>query len=134
MARTWPENVRELGDKISALSLVEFKELSHYLSETHSLWITFEGVQPNMGGASAASASAAVFSCYSVIYEGLLEPAKKINVIKVIREITGLGLKEAKDASEQPPHTIKTDLYAAEAEKVAQNLRDAGARVRVERQ
>lgn len=56
---------------------------------------------------------------------------KKINVIKVIREVTGLGLKEAKDASEQVPHVLKDGINKDEADSIKKKLEEAGAKVEI---
>jgi ribosomal protein L7/L12 len=66
---------------------------------------------------------------FTVIIDGLADPAKKINVIKVVREITGLGLKEAKDLVEGAPQNVKENIDKDEAETIKKQLEDAGAKV-----
>ena len=63
-----------------------------------------------------------------MVLEGF-DPAKKINVIKVVREITGLGLKEAKDLVEGSPKPVKENIAKEEAEKIKKQLEDGGAKV-----
>ena len=64
---------------------------------------------------------------FTVSLDGLADPAKKINVIKVVREITGLGLKEAKDLVEGAPKPVKENIGKDEAEAIKKKLEDAGA-------
>ena len=82
------------------------------------------------GAAAAAPAAAAEPTEFKVVLEGF-DPAKKINVIKVVREITGLGLKEAKDVVEGAPKSIKEGLSKEDAAKIAKQLEDGGAKVSV---
>jgi len=64
-----------------------------------------------------------------VVLDGLAEPAKKINVIKVVREITSLGLKEAKEVVEGAPKPLKENISKEEAEVIKKKLEDGGAKV-----
>jgi large subunit ribosomal protein L7/L12 len=85
-----------------------------------------------MAAAPAAAAVAekpAEVTDFAVILEGLADPAKKIGVIKVVREITSLGLKEAKDLVEGAPKPVKDTAPKAEAETLKKKLEDAGAKV-----
>jgi large subunit ribosomal protein L7/L12 len=87
-------------------------------------------VAPGGGGGGAAVAEPpAVKTEFTVQLDGLADPAKKINVIKVVREITGLGLKEAKDLVEGAPKAVKENISKDEAEAMKKKLEDGGAKV-----
>ena len=68
---------------------------------------------------------------FTVVLEGLADPAKKINVIKVVREITNLGLKEAKELVEGAPKPVKENISKDEAETMKKKLEEGGAKVTV---
>ena len=127
--RAWGPEIKDIGDKIAALTVSKAVELGDYLEEVHK-------IKPAAGGGGAvmmAPAAAAPVKAeepteFKVILEGF-DPAKKINVIKVVREITGLGLKEAKDAVEGAPKAVKEGIGKDEAEKVKAQLEKAGAKV-----
>ena len=121
---------KELGDKIVGLTLLQAKALSDYLKEVH-------GIEPASGGAVMMAAPAggaggeapAAKTEFDVILTAFGE--NKINVIKVVRSITGLGLKEAKDLVEGVPKPLKTAVPKEEAEKVKKEIEDAGGKVEV---
>jgi large subunit ribosomal protein L7/L12 len=124
---------KELGDKIVALTLKQAKELSDYLEHVH-------GIKPAAGGAvmmapsgdaggGAAAPAAEVQTEFTVMLEGFGD--KKIGVIKVVRTITALGLKEAKDLVEGVPSKVKEGVSKEEAEKIKKELEEAGATVSI---
>jgi len=80
------------------------------------------------GAGAAAAPKAEEKTDFTVVLTGF-DAAKKINVIKVVREITGLGLKEAKDLVEGSPKPVKENLPKADAEKIKKQLEDGGAKV-----
>jgi large subunit ribosomal protein L7/L12 len=121
----------ELGDKIVGLTLKEAKELSDYLADVH-------GIKPAAGGAvmmaapsdgGGAAAKPAEQTEFTVLVEGYGE--KKIGVIKVVRAVTGLGLKEAKDLVEALPAKVKEGISKEDAEKLKKELEEAGATVAI---
>jgi large subunit ribosomal protein L7/L12 len=122
--------IAELGDKLAGLTLKEAVELKDYLKTL--------GIEPAAGGvamaAPAASAGpaapAAEATEFNVILEGA-DPAKKINVIKVVREITGQGLAEAKATVEGGAKAIKEGVDKKTAEEIKKKLEDAGGKVSV---
>ncbi|MDR2391435.1 MAG: 50S ribosomal protein L7/L12 [Planctomycetota bacterium] len=129
--REWKAGIKEIGDKIVALTLLEAKELSDYLKEVH-------GIEPAGGGAvmiAAPAGSGAVEAAdagpvaLDVILKGVPDTTRKISVIKAVREITGLGLKEAKDLVEKAPSPVKEKLDKDTAEKIKAQLVEAGADV-----
>ncbi len=129
-AREWNADLKALGDKIVALTLLQAKELSDYLKEVH-------GIEPASGGAVMMAAPAAAGdagadaapSVQDVILKAVPDSTKKISVIKAVREITGLGLKEAKELVEKAPSPVKEKASIDEAGKLKQQLEEAGAEV-----
>lgn len=118
----------EVLEYISNLSVLELSELVKEFEEKFGVSAA-PTIVAGAGGAVAGGAVAEEKTDFSVIITDSGD--KKINVIKVIREITGLGLKEAKDAAEQTPHTIKEGVNKDEAESIKKKLEEAGAKVEV---
>ena len=127
--RQWNSAIKELGDKIVALTLMQAKELADYLKEVY-------GIEPAAGGAvmmagpaqAAAPAEAAEEkTTFNVVLTGFGD--KKIQVIKEVRALTGLGLKEAKDLVEAVPKPVKEGMSKDEAEAAKKQLEAAGATV-----
>lgn len=126
--------IAELGDKLAALTLKEAVELKEYLKETHKIEPAAGGVVMaggGGGGAAAPAAPAAEPTEFNVILEPGFDAAKKIGIIKVVRELTGLGLAEAKAAVEGAPKPMKEGVDKKTAEDVKKKLEDAGAKVSV---
>lgn len=109
---------------ISGLSVLELSELVKEFEEKFGV-----SAQPTVvaGGAVAAVAAAEEQTEFTVILKDAGD--KKINTIKVVRAVTGLGLKEAKDAAEQTPTTIKEGVSKEEAEDIKKQFEEAGATV-----
>jgi large subunit ribosomal protein L7/L12 len=131
--RTWSSDVKDLGDKIAALTITKAVELKDYLKEVHKIEPAGGGVVmagPMPGSGAAAAEKPAEKTEFTVSLDGF-DAAKKINVIKVVREITGLGLKEAKDLVEGAPKPIKENVPKEEAEKIKKQLEDGGAKVSI---
>src|SRR5229473_7782835 len=129
--RAWAPNVKDLGDKIVALTVAQAVELSEYMEEVHRIKPAASAVavmQGGGGGGTAVAEKPAEKTEFTVQLDGF-DPAKKINVIKVVREITGLGLKEAKDLVEGAPKPVKENVSKEEAEKIKKQLEDGGAKV-----
>lgn len=121
--------IQELGDKLAGLSLKDAVELGKYLKDTYGIEAAAGGAVVMAGGGGAAAAPAAEEkSNFDVILKGS-DAAKKIGVIKVVREATGLGLAEAKAFVEAPGKPVKTALPKADAEKLKKQLEEAGATV-----
>lgn len=121
--------VKDLGDKIVALSLLQAKELSDYLKNTYGLEAAAAAavMAAPAGGAGAGGEAAVEKTEFDVVLENGGE--KKIGVIKVVRAITGLGLAEAKAVVDGAPKTVKEGVAKAEAEKMKKELEEAGAKV-----
>ncbi len=112
---------------ISNLSVLELSELVKEFEEKFGVSAA-PTVVAGAGGATAGAAAEEKTE-FSVIITDSGD--KKINVIKVVREVTGLGLKEAKDATEQVPHTLKEGVNKEEAESIKKKLEEAGAKVEI---
>jgi len=123
-------DIKELGDKLSGLTLKQAVELKDYLKETYGIEPAAGGAVVMAGGGGAAAAAAAPAE-EKTTFDVVLKAAgdKKIQVIKVVREATGLGLKEAKDLVEGAPKTVKEALPKADAEKLQKALTEQGATV-----
>jgi len=121
------EKIAEIVEKIKALTLVEASELKTALEDEFGVTAAAPVV---MGGAAPAGGEAAAAeekTEFDVILTAFGD--KKINVIKVVRAHTGLGLKEAKDLVDGVPSTVKEQVAKDEAEKVKKELEEAGATV-----
>jgi large subunit ribosomal protein L7/L12 len=125
---TYSAPVKDIGDKIVALSLLQAKELSDYLKNVYGLEAAAAAAvmaAPAAGGAGAEAA--AEKTEFDVVLESAGE--KKIGVIKVVRAITGLGLAEAKALVDGAAKTVKEAVYKADSEKWKKELEEAGAKV-----
>jgi len=129
--RQWSADIKDIGDKIAALTVSKAVELGDYLEEVHKIKPAAGGVVLAAGGGGGAAAAAAEKPAEKTEFTVVLESfgADKIKVIKVVREITGLGLKEAKDVVEGAPKPIKENVSKEEAEKFKKQLEDVGAKV-----
>jgi len=123
--------IRELGDRIAALTLKQAVELADYLKEAHKIEPAAGGAVMMAGPGAGAAAGAAAPAEEKTTFDVVLKAAgdKKIQVIKVVRAATGLGLKEAKDLVEGAPKTVKEALPKADAEKLKKELEEQGAQV-----
>ena len=127
---TFADNIKSLGDSIVKLTVLEAKALGDYLESVHGIKPAAAAVAvgPAVGPTTAAE-PAAVQTEFDVVMESF--GANKINVIKVVRAATGLGLKEAKDLVESVPKAIKTAISKEDAEKLKKELEEAGATVKI---
>jgi large subunit ribosomal protein L7/L12 len=121
-------NLQQLVDELSKLTVLEAAELSKLLEEK---WGVSAAAPIAVAAAPGAGAAAAPAAAEKTEFTVVLASAgdKKINVIKEVRAITGLGLKEAKDLVEGAPKEVKADVSKDEAEKIKKQLEDAGAKV-----
>jgi len=130
-AKTWSDQTKQLGDSIVKLTLMQAKELADYLKDVY-------GIEPAAGGAvvmagpaagGAPAAAAEEKSSFDVILTGF--GANKIQVIKVVRELTSLGLKEAKELVDGVPKPLKEGVSKEDAEAAKKKLEEAGATVEI---
>ena len=123
--------IKELGDKISALSLKEAVDLKDYLKEAY-------GIEPAAGGAVMMPGTAAggdeeeavEQTAFDVVLTG--DGGNKIAVIKAVRALTGLGLKEAKEVVESAPAKIKEGVSKEDAESAIKDIETAGGSAKSE--
>jgi len=120
-------DLAKLVDELSGLTVLEAAELSKMLEEKWGV----SAAAPVAVAAAAGGAAAAVEekTAFDVILAAA--GAQKINVIKVVRELTGLGLKEAKDLVEGAPKPVKTGVSKEDAETMKKKLTEAGATIEV---
>jgi large subunit ribosomal protein L7/L12 len=129
--RTWNDQIKQLGDNIVGLTLMQAKELADYLKEVH-------GIEPAAGGAvmvaGPAAGAAAPAAEEKTSFNVILKTAgdKKIQVIKEVRALTNLGLKEAKDLVDGAPKSVKENVSKEEAEAAKKQLEEAGATVEIQ--
>jgi len=127
---TFADDVVELGDRIATLTITKAVQLRDYLKEKYKIEPAAGGVVMAAGpGPAAEAAKPEEKTEFTVVLDGLADPTKKINVIKVVREITNLGLKEAKDLVEGAPKPVKENIAKDEANNVKKKLEDGGAKV-----
>ncbi len=123
-------NLEQIVDELSNLTVLEAAELSKMLEEKWGVSAAAPvAVAAVGGGADAGGAAAEEKDDFDVILAGAGD--KKINVIKEVRAITGLGLKEAKDLVEGAPQPVKEGVSKEEADEIKSKLEEAGATVEV---
>jgi large subunit ribosomal protein L7/L12 len=122
-------DLAKLVDDLSGLTVLEAAELSKMLEEKWGVSAAAPVAVAAAGAAGGAAAAAEEKTAFDVILA--TAGAQKINVIKVVRELTGLGLKEAKDLVEGAPKPVKTGVSKEESETIKKKLTDVGATVEV---
>jgi large subunit ribosomal protein L7/L12 len=123
-ATEFDDKTKELGDKIVGLTLLEAKRVVDYLKEVHGIEPAGGGAVMMMGGGAAVAEAVAEQTEFNVVLTGFGE--NKIAVIKVVRAVTGLGLKEAKDLVEGVPKSLKEGVSKEDAEKLKAEIVAAG--------
>jgi large subunit ribosomal protein L7/L12 len=126
------DTTKKLGDQIMGLTLKEAKELSDYLKDVHGIEPAAGGavmMAPGGSGGGGGAEAPAAKTEFDVVLDGFGD--NKISVIKVVRQATGLGLKEAKDLVEGVPSKVKEGLSDADAKKLKAELEAAGATVSI---
>jgi large subunit ribosomal protein L7/L12 len=125
--------VEEIAEQLDKLSLLEAAQLSKLLQEKWGVSAAAPMAVAAMPGAAAGAAAGAAPAEEKIEFDVVLSAAgeKKIQVIKVVRELTGLGLKEAKDLVDGAPKAVKEKVTKAEAEDVKKKLEEQGATVQV---
>jgi large subunit ribosomal protein L7/L12 len=126
---TFADNIKTLGDSIVKLTVLEAKALGDYLEQVHGIKAAAAAVVAGPAAPVEAAAPVAAQTEFDVVLEAA--GANKINVIKVVREVTSLGLKEAKDLVDGAPKAIKEGVSKDEAAAIQKKFVDAGATVEV---
>ena len=130
-AKEWSKEIKDLGEKIVALTLMQAQELADYLKDEHGIEpagggaVMMAGPAPAAGGAEEAEEK----TTFDVILKEFGD--KKIQVIKEVRALTGLGLKEAKELVDGVPKPVKEGVSKDDAEAAKQALEAAGAVVEI---
>ncbi len=133
--REFSASIKELGDKIIALTLKDAKELSDYLKDVHGIEPAVGGAvmmaAPAAGGEGAGGEAAEEKTEFDVILDGF-DAAKKVAVIKVVKNATGGGLADSKTLVESAPGAkIKVGVSKEEAEKLKKEIEEAGGQASV---
>ena len=124
-------DIKSIGDQLAGLTLKQAVELAEYLKETHKIEAAAGGAVMMAGPTGSSTGGPAEKAEEKSTFDVVLKSSgdKKIQVIKVVRAATGLGLKEAKDLVEAAPKTVKEGLQKDEAEKLKKELEEQGATV-----
>jgi large subunit ribosomal protein L7/L12 len=126
----FPAEIQEFGDRIAGLTLKQAKQLGDYLEQRHGIKPAAGGgviVAAAAAGGGEAAAAAPVKTEFDVVLTGFGD--KKLNVVKVVKNMTGASLMDAKKLVEGVPATIKQGVPKEEAEKMKKELEEAGASV-----
>jgi large subunit ribosomal protein L7/L12 len=126
-------NVEQIAEELNKLTLLEAAELSKLLQERWGVSAAAPMAAAAMPGAGGGAAAAGAATEEKTEFDVILGAAgeKKIQVIKVVRELTGLGLKEAKDLVDGAPKPVKEKVTKAEAEDMKKKLEEQGATVSI---
>ncbi len=121
-------DIKALAESLVNLTVKEVQELADVLKADYGIEPAAAAVVVAAGGGDAAAAVEEKTSFDVVLVSG---GASKLTVVKIVKELTGLGLKEAKDLVDGAPKAVKEGVSKAEAEEIAAKLKDAGAEVEV---
>ena len=125
--RTWSKKVKTLGEEIVGLTVLEAKELGDYLEEVHGIKAAAGAVAMPMAMPAGAAAAEEEKTTFDVVLTSCGD--KKIPVVRALRDITNLGLKEAKELVEAAPKAVREGVSKDEAEQIKKKLEEAGATV-----
>ena len=128
-AKQWDANIKKLGDKIVGLTLMQAKELGDYLKEEHGIEPAAGAAVMVAGPAGGEAEEAEEKTSFDVILKEFGD--KKIQVIKEVRALTGLGLKEAKGLVDNAPKPVKEGVSKEDAETARDQLEAVGATVEI---
>jgi large subunit ribosomal protein L7/L12 len=129
MSDTISANIKTLGDQLAGLSLKDAVELGKYMKDTYGIEAAAGGGMMMAAPAAGPAAKAEEKTSFDVVLKAAGD--KKIQVIKVVREATGLGLAEAKASVDAPGKAVKTGLSKEEADKLAATLKENGATIEI---
>jgi len=121
-------DVKALAEGLVALTVKEVQELADFLKTEYGIEPAAAAVVVS-GGAEGGAAVAEEKTSFNVVLKS--GGASKLNVVKIVKDLTGLGLKEAKDLVDGAPKNIKEGISKAEAEEIVARLKDAGADVEI---
>jgi len=124
---TFDAKIKDLGDKLAGLTLKEAVDLGKYMKETYGIEAASGGAVVMAAAGGGGAAAAPVKDSFDVVLKAAGD--KKIQVIKVVREATGLGLAEAKALVDVPGKAVKTGLSKEDADKLKKSLEEQGATI-----
>ena len=127
--KVFSDEIKKLGDQIVALTLLQAKELGDYLKEEHGIEPAASAVAIAAPGAGGEAAEEEEKTAFDVILKVVGD--QKIKVIKEVRAITGLGLKEAKELVDNAPKPVKEGVSKEDAEAVRKQLEEVGAVIEI---
>lgn len=122
-------DVKSLAENLVNLTVKEVQELAEFLKSEYGIEPAAAAVVVSGGGDGGGAAAAEEKTSFNVILKS--GGANKLAVVKIVKELTGLGLKEAKDLVDGAPKNIKEGISKAEAEEIAAKLKEAGADVEI---
>jgi len=122
-------DVKALAEQLVALSVKDVQELANVLKADYGIEPTAAAVVAVAGGGGDAGAAPAEKTAFNVVLKSA--GASKLNVVKIVKDLTGLGLKEAKELVDGAPKNVKEGVSKAEAEDLANKLKEAGAEVEI---
>jgi large subunit ribosomal protein L7/L12 len=127
------DHIKSMGDQLVGMKVLEVLQLTKYLKDTYGLEAAAVAVAGPIGGADGRGGGAEAAPAAKTEFDVVLDAIgpNKIQVIKVVRAATTLGLKEAKDLVEAAPKEIKTGLSKEDADKLKKELEDTGATVKI---
>jgi large subunit ribosomal protein L7/L12 len=121
-------DVKALAENLVGLTVKEVQELADFLKSEYGIEPAAAAVVVSGGGGEAAAAAEEKTAFDVILKSG---GASKLNVVKIVKDLTGLGLKEAKDLVDGAPKAIKTGISKGEAEEIVNKLKEAGADVEI---
>jgi large subunit ribosomal protein L7/L12 len=122
-------DVKTLAENLVSLTVKEVQELADFLKSEYGIEPAAAAVVVSGGAEGGGAAAVEEKTAFNVVLKG--GGASKLNVVKIVKEITGLGLKEAKDLVDGAPKNIKEGISKAEAEEIVNRLKEAGADVEI---
>jgi large subunit ribosomal protein L7/L12 len=122
-------DVKNLAEQLVGLTVKEVQELADFLKNEYGIEPAAATVVAAAGGDGGGAAAAEEKTSFNVILKS--GGASKLNVVKIVKELTGLGLKEAKDLVDGAPKPVKEGVDKATAEEIANKLKEAGADVEI---
>lgn len=121
-------DVKQLAENLVALTVKEVQELADFLKSEYGIEPAAAAVVMS-GGGDGPAAAAEEKTAFNVVLKGA--GPSKLNVVKIVKDLTGLGLKEAKDLVDGAPKNIKEGISKGEAEEIMNKLKEAGADVEI---
>ena len=122
-------DVKQLAEQLVGLTVKEVQDLADFLKTEYGIEPAAATVVASAGGEGGGAAVAEEKTSFNVVLKS--GGASKLNVVKIVKDLTGLGLKEAKELVDGAPKNVKEGISKAEAEEVANRLKEAGADVEI---